>query len=308
MSRSVIQLRLSLAACLAAAAVTPSPRVALADDRPSPVLPPSLAAADVPPIVRPLPPAAVAPTTPAAEAGPWVVVDRTIGADRDPWLCWVVDYRLRNDGDTPLALAPAALSARVEGWVSNSRVAGHAAPRRSVVVAAGSYGATTITGTADLVLSGDEVKRCRERATLWAWPESLGQEPPAPPKSRAAGAQTPAEPPPPVATVPPGGILRVRVRLDHEHHLYGPYNALLGRRSLELRLGTATLRDDLPLDDEPRVARAVPAWPPTAPPADRLDDRVFVSAPTACTWRRTSAAAPRTASPIGPSSMRPACA
>ncbi len=44
---------------------------------------------------------------------------------------WQVDYRLRHEGPTEIIAAPAEIQAKVEGWVSNSRIASHAVPRMS---------------------------------------------------------------------------------------------------------------------------------------------------------------------------------
>jgi hypothetical protein len=201
------------------------------------------------------------------------VVSRTISLDRDHWQYWQVDYRVRNDSAATLIVPPAETSAKVEGWVSNSRVAGHATPRRSSVTASGSSG---LTGVAEIIPSSDESLRCRERATIQVWNADLGETPPDP--ISKAGLRPVATQEQPVVEIAPGGLARVRLRLAHEHFLYGPYNALLGPRTLELRLGAARLCDSLPLDRERRVARMPIAWPPS-PPADLLDTRVFVSAP-----------------------------
>src|SRR5205823_729381 len=81
----------------------------------------------------------------------------------------------------------------------------------------------------------------------------------------------------PIFSLAPGATVRVRLRLEHDHFLYGPYDPLLGPRSLELRLASATLRDTLPLDRERYVAQAATSWP--EPPAERLDTSHFVSPP-----------------------------
>jgi hypothetical protein len=82
----------------------------------------------------------------------------------------------------------------------------------------------------------------------------------------------------PTVEIAPGATVKVRLRLIHEHFLYGPYHALLGPRTLDLALGSARLRDTLPLDRERRVARAPSPWPPN-PPTDLLDTKVYLSAP-----------------------------
>ncbi|HEX8203386.1 MAG TPA: hypothetical protein VF590_23120 [Isosphaeraceae bacterium] len=200
-----------------------------------------------------------------ADAGNWhplTVLDRTIAQDRGDWQ---VDYRLRHDGATRLVVTPGEVVARVEGTVSNSRAVGHARPRRSAVVIAG---ATGMRAVAQVIASADEDRRCRERAVLWVGAD--GSAPAAAADPGAAGAG-------PLLDLAPGASFRVRLRLEHLHAVYGPYDPLLGQRSLELGLGAAALRDTLPLDHELHVAQARPSWP--APPADRRDTRQFVSAP-----------------------------
>ncbi len=73
--------------------------------------------------------------------------------------------------------------------------------------------------------------------------------------------------------------MRIRLRLEHDHFLYGPYEPLLGTRSLTLRLGDASVLDVLPMDQELRPARSLVTWPLHDPTPDRLDHEVFVSAP-----------------------------
>lgn len=211
-----------------------------------------------------------------AEAGSLTVVDRVVSQGRLPrnpkvqdydrgakdarrWQFWQVDYRLRNDGPTELMAIPAEVSATVEGWVSNSRIPSHTSPRRASQDLSGTSG---LSATAEVIASRDEVRRCREHATLRVWVPTEEVEPPDSPGT---------------LRVAPGGIVRVRLRLEHQHFIYGPYDPLLGLRSFELHLGTATLRDTLPLDREQHFAQAEPSWP--LPPADRLDTRQYISAP-----------------------------
>ena len=69
----------------------------------------------------------------------------------------------------------------------------------------------------------------------------------------------------------------VRLRLEHQHALYGDYNPLLGLRTVELRLGSATFRDVAPLDREHHLA--LPKTTLAAPHPDRLDTTQFISGP-----------------------------
>jgi hypothetical protein len=207
---------------------------------------------------------------------PLVVVDRSVSLDRYHWEYWLVDYRLRNDRSTPLAIRPGEIAATIGGHVSNSRVPGHAAPKLSTVSAGGIVG---LSAANEIIASSDEAKRCRERLTLSYW-EGDSAEPPADASASPAkeGAVISTLDGQPALTIAPGGAAHLRIRLEHEHFLYGPYNALLGVRNLELKFGPATIRDTLALDRAMPVSRAVAAWPP-APPADMTDSRIFLSAP-----------------------------
>lgn len=219
---------------------------------------------------------AAPPVRPATAADPprLTVVSRTLTQDQGGWL---VDYRVRYRGAAGMVVAPTEVLAKLEGWVSNSRVAAHAVPRWSSVVVSGPSG---LTAAADVVTAADESQRCRERATVQVWSDDpadgpAAAEPPASPAAagRAAGSETRQ----PILSVAPGATLRVRLRLEHVHVLYGDYDPLLGARSFELHLGSATLRDALPLDREQYLAQPRYTWP--APPEDRRDTRYYVSAP-----------------------------
>jgi hypothetical protein len=71
--------------------------------------------------------------------------------------------------------------------------------------------------------------------------------------------------------------LYARLRWEHLHFLYGDYDPLLGQRALELRLGPATVRDVLPMDQEQYLALPRSTLP--APPEERRDTRHYRSAP-----------------------------
>ena len=184
---------------------------------------------------------------------------------------WQVDYRLRLDAGPAVVLAAAELAATVDGWVSNSRVPAHAVPRRSAPKVDGATAAATASH--EVIASPDESQGLPRAAGP---PRLVGRRPRAP---RAAQDSPPNAPRPPVApvSVPPGGVLCVRLRIEHEHFLYGPYDPLLGHRDVELKLGPTTLRDVLPLDREHYLAQAKESWP--EPPEDRRDTRYFVSGP-----------------------------
>jgi hypothetical protein len=200
--------------------------------------------------------------SPQGPAGRLTVVERVLAQDQGDWQ---IDYCLKNDRSNVLVLAPAEIGARIEGWLSNSRVAVHANPRRSETLIDGKAGSMA---TAEVIPSPEDSLRCRERALIRVWADT-------------AKAPTPArctDPEPlTTVTVDPGALLRVRIRLEHQHCLYGDYDPLLGRRDLELRLGAETIRDVLPLDREQYLAQPRDTWP--EPADDHKDNRHFMSAP-----------------------------
>ncbi len=211
-------------------------------------------------------PAARTPTVVSTPERRWSLVHRVIAQDQGDWQ---VDYRLRLESGPAASLAPGELAAVVDGWVSNSRVPSHAVPRRSAPKVEGAGGGTSAH---EVIGSPDEAKQCRERLVLRAWPAAAA-EPPRRPKNAPPNAPDPLT----AVEIPPGGVLCVRIRLEHEHFLYGPYDPLLGHREVELKLGPATLRDTLPLDREHYLAQAKATWP--EPPEDRRDTRHFISGP-----------------------------
>lgn len=135
----------------------------------------------------------------------------------------------------------------------------------------------------DVIPSGDDARRCREKARLVIWPAE--QPEPAPPEPEHIRARRDRdkdkdkEPAPPSAPWrrEPGQELRVRLRLEHDHFLYGPYDPLLGARDLTIHLGTTLFRDSVPLDQERYLV--LPEIVFSAPPAERLDNRYYISEP-----------------------------
>lgn len=226
-----------------------------------------LLAADSPSGSKPAPPA-----VPRA----WSVTQRAIGEGKATGRYWQVDYLLRNDGPIAREIRPDALSAVVSGSVSNSRVPGHARPIASRVEASGKSG---LSSSCDVIPSSDESRRCRQRLTLQAWPADKGCDPPDPIAKAAVRLVALTEQP--MVAIEPGKSLRVRLRLEHDHFLYGPHDALLGTRTVELKLGPDTVMDTLTLDRETDMPkRPTGTWPGlNNPPSDRLDTRVFTSGP-----------------------------
>jgi hypothetical protein len=210
-----------------------------------------------------------------------VVIDRAVAQERTAqdktaqeqkwfWQTWQIDYRLRVDSPKGLIVTPAEITAAVEGWVSNSRVPSHAAPRWSALAIAGSSGLTAVT---EIIEATEEAQRCRERAIVQIW---TVDDQAMPPRCLADGTGAPSDEQP-VLSLAPGAIVRLRLRLVHQHMLYGMYDPLLGRRTFTVRLGSAAMHDILPLDHEHHVAQATSTW--TTPPEEQRDTRQFVSPP-----------------------------
>jgi hypothetical protein len=212
------------------------------------------------------------------------LVERTLTQDQG---AWVVDYRLRYTGESGMIVTPEEIAVKVEGWVSNSRVASHTLPRWSSLAV--SHG-PVLSAASELIAAVDEAHRCRERLVVSVWTDDL--EPPRPGKS-GPGAGVPGlgalgaglAPNPvsaePAAVLPfslgPGAIVLVRVRLEHQHVLYGDYDPLLGIRTVVLNLGTAAVRDVVSLDREQYLAQPKFTWP--EPPEERRDTRYAISGP-----------------------------
>ena len=199
------------------------------------------------------------------------VVERSTAQDQGGW---VIHYLLRYQGPS-VSIAPSDISAKLEGWVSNSRVCSHAMPRWSELFVSGTSG---LTGTADVVASADEAARCRERVVVRVWTDEPAVE------ATAPAAKTSTEPrparnlPPALMNLTPGSTVRVRLKLEHLHFLYGDYDPLLGGRASRAapRPGHAPRRAAARPRAVPRPGRRRPG---PSPPEDRRDTRHFVSGP-----------------------------
>ena len=96
------------------------------------------------------------------------LVNRSVTQDQG---AWVVDYRLRYTGKTGVIVTPEEIAVKVEGWVSNSRVASHALPRwSSLVISRG----PDLSAISEVVAAADEAHRCRERLVVSVWTEDQG--------------------------------------------------------------------------------------------------------------------------------------
>jgi hypothetical protein len=206
------------------------------------------------------------------------LVDRTVTQDQG---AWIIDYRLRNTAGTGVISTPEELGLKVQGWVSNSRVASHAVPRWSLLTIIPRVDPTAFS---DVINASDESQRCRERLTISVWGEERSRLGPSSAPRSGDSVAAPTSPTGGSALVPllpislaPGDAMHLRLRIDHQHILYGDYDPLLGVRTIELTLGGSVFRDLLPLDREQYLAQPHYTWPD--PPEERRDTRHFVSPP-----------------------------
>ena len=186
----------------------------------------------------------------------FVLIRRSITQDQG---AWIVDYQLRHTSPKGVILSRSDIGSLVEGWVSNSRVASHAVPRLSRVTVSGT---SAPSGTGDVIVSSDESQRCREHVVVSVWADEDS-----PHENDLAS----------LVSVAPGAIVHIRLRLEHQHVLYGAYDPLLGVRTVALALGSSTFRDQVALDREHYLAQPRYTWP--EPPDDRRDTRHFVTSP-----------------------------
>jgi hypothetical protein len=208
-----------------------------------------------------------------------VLVERTVMQEQG---AWVLDYRLRHTGQAGVIITPEEFVVKVEGWVSNSRVASHAVPRWSSLVISRSR---ELLAIGDVIATADESQRCRERLLVSIWDQGQGHiqashsvPSTAKPGASPAGGLMLTEP---VSLLPlslaPEATVRVRLRLEHQHFLHGDYDPLLAVRIVELTIGPSAIRDVVSLDREQYLAQPRSTWP--EPPEDRRDTRHSISGP-----------------------------
>jgi hypothetical protein len=205
------------------------------------------------------------------------LLDRTVTQDQG---AWIIDYRLRHTGKTGVIITPEEIEVRVEGWVSNSRIASHAIPRWSSLIVSNSHEAAAVS---EVIVAADEAHRCRDRLTTVVWTDDQtqfqfsGVDHARTYAGAALGSPVPAaelyslQP----ISLGPGSIVHVRLRLEHQHILYGDYDPLLSVRAVTLKLGSRPVRDVVPMDREQYLAQPRFSW--HEPPEERRDTRHAVS-------------------------------
>ena len=207
------------------------------------------------------------------------LVDRTVTQNQG---AWIVDYRLRHTGKAGVIITPDEITVKVEGWVSNSRVASHAVPRWSSLFIPHGH---DLSAVSDVIVAADEAHRCRDRLIVHVWTED--QRPFKSSTFTQPGANTGAgqvlAPAPAEVTnslpisLGPGAIAHVRLCLEHQHILYGDYDPLLSVRAVTLTLGSSSVRDVVPMDREQYLAQPKFVW--NEPPEERRDTRHAVTGP-----------------------------
>jgi hypothetical protein len=212
---------------------------------------------------------------PACRPATLVLAGRTVAQDQG---AWVVDYRLRHTGPTGVVVAPEDIAVKVEGWVSNSRVASHAVPRHSSLAIP--HG-PELTAVGKVIAAADQEHQCSEKLICQLSVDGCPSGPNAiRDGTRAKSGQqrtTDNGPRTKPLSLAPGGVAHVRLRLEHQHVIFGDYDPLLGVRAVEITLAGATVRDVVALDREHYLAQPRFSWP--EPPEERRDTRHSVSGP-----------------------------
>lgn len=233
----------------------------------------------------------------------WRIEARHVSQPVDRQQVWQVDYWLRFEGSAPMVLATECVSAEVEGWVSNARVASHGTARNTVhrmlVLSRGS-GVLAARSKSDVLKSSDEARRCAEHGWLELWSEACGEGAECARMQGLTRWATLGMNMTIPLVVLPDSVVRVRLRLGHDHFLYGSFDPLLGERELRLRLGPGELVDQIDLVEPLRRVSHAPGWPAWEPPVDRRDANIYLTAPHSL---RLSAHAPgqgyfRTSGPV----------
>jgi hypothetical protein len=186
---------------------------------------------------------------------------------------WVIEYQLRYVGATGVILSPEEISVQIQAWVSNSRVPVHALPRFSSITFSGKSPA--LGGVATLV-KGEPGDQCQEKLqiSIWTGAERSPLSEPDPNQARSYFIVNQFNSP---LSLAPGELVHVHLRLMHDHILFGPYDPLLGERTVTLGLGSLIFHDVVRLSEEQYLAQGPNSL--KEPPAERRDTRHAVSGP-----------------------------
>lgn len=194
---------------------------------------------------------------------------------------WIIDLHLCNCREQGVLINPEEFRLKIEGWVSNSRITSHAVPRWSSLSLTHNINQMVHT---DVIAAAEDVHRCRENLTILVWAEEqFGSnsefllKPEDDPKISTDLLSSLSSETLSPSSLGPGETLHVRLRIDHQHTLYGEYDPLLGTRAVQLSLGSFIVQDVVALDREQYLAQPKYFWP--NPPDDRRDTRYFISEP-----------------------------
>src|SRR5262249_13056818 len=140
------------------------------------------------------------------------------------------------------------------------------------------------TACSDVITAGDESHRCRQRLAISVWTEEKPRSDAGPDSKTSDGPRAASIPSSSLGALPliplslgPQDTVHLRLRIDHDHILYGDYDPLLGVRTVEVSFGALVVHDVVPLDREQYLAQPKYSWP--EPPEERRDTHHFVSAP-----------------------------
>ena len=173
---------------------------------------------------------------------------------------WIIRYHITYQGKKPRTLTRSQISVLYDPQVANSRSRPHTVARRSRVTLSLDQGNR---GFSTVLASPKPKERCREWVSLFL---SQRHDDPV---QHAPRWQTIA--------LMPGQDFWLTLLLEHEHFLHGSYDPLLGRRTVEIRLGMLRLADSFRMDTE--QALVVPGAKLNAPAKERLDTAQFHSPP-----------------------------
>ena len=145
---------------------------------------------------------------------------------------WIIDLHLCNCREQGVLINPEEFRLKIEGWVSNSRITSHAVPRWSSLSLTHNINQMVHT---DVIAAAEDVHRCREHLTILVWAEErFGSDsefllkPKDDPKTSTDLLSRLSSETLSPSSLGPGETLHVRLRIDHQHTLYGEYDPLLG--------------------------------------------------------------------------------
>jgi hypothetical protein len=210
----------------------------------------------------------------SAKADDFEVVFRGSHQDQN---AWIIDYRLKYQGSGELWLNPQDVTAKIDGWVSNSRLEFHNVPRKATTTIENKESLTGSSAPIFTKINEDGSKtdeKCEEQVSISIWIKNGIL----PPNVFTATTNPPLVQYPvfdrPICIIR-NDIINIRIKLEHYHIIYGDYDVLLGVRDISLDMGFYHIKDIFHLDKEEYVA--YPQFEPHKIPEERLDNRYSMS-------------------------------